>query len=61
VGGLKPGKYIVLVFAQKISATETENYCWIAKRQLDGHPSQSLVLSEKNATTPKSVDILVIE
>jgi hypothetical protein len=51
----------VLVFAQKISATETENYCWIAKRQLDGHPSQSLVLSEKNATTPKSVDILVIE
>ena len=61
VSGLKPGKYIVLVFAQKISATETENYCWIAKRELDGHPAQSLVLSEKNATTPKSVDILVIE
>jgi len=61
VSGLKPGKYIIIAFAQKTGSGEPENYFWVARRQLDEHPSQSLVLSEKNATTPKSVDFIVIE
>jgi hypothetical protein len=61
VPGLQPGKYIVIAFAQKTGSGEPENYFWVARRQLDEHPSQSLVLSEKNATTPKSVDFIVIE
>jgi len=61
IGGLQPGNYYVVVFAQKAGAGEPESYFWIAKRQLDGHPSQSLVLSEKNATTPKNKDFILIE
>jgi hypothetical protein len=61
VPGLQPGKYIVIAFAQKTGSGEPENYFWVARRQLDEHPSQSLILSEKNATTPKSVDFIVIE
>jgi hypothetical protein len=61
IGGLQPGNYIVIVFAQKNGAAEPEDYVWVAKRHLDIHPSQSLVLSEKNATTAKSTDFKVIE
>jgi hypothetical protein len=61
ISGLQPGDYIVIVFAQKNGAAEPENYFWVAKRRLDIHPSQSLVLSEKNATTSKSADFTVIE
>ena len=61
IGGLQPGDYIVIVFAQKNGAAEPEDYFWVAKRHLDIHPSQSLVLSEKNATTAKSTDFKIIE
>lgn len=61
VSGLQPGKYIVIIFAQKTGSGEPEKYFWVARRQLDEHPSQSLVLSEKNATTSKSVDFSAIE
>lgn len=61
IGGLQPGHYIVIVFAQKKGGAEPEDYFWVAKRHLDIHPSQSLVLSEKNATTSKSADFTVIE
>lgn len=61
ISGLKPGDYIVIVFAQKNGSAEPESYFWVAKRHLDIHPSQSLVLSEKNATTSKSIDFVVIE
>lgn len=61
IGRLQPGNYIVIVFAQKNGAAEPEDYVWVAKRHLDIHPSQSLVLSEKNATTTKSTDFKVIE
>jgi hypothetical protein len=61
VGGLQPGDYIVIVSAQKNGSAEPESYFWVAKRRLDIHPSQSLVLSEKNATTAKSLDFLIIE
>jgi len=61
LSGIQPGKYIVIVFAQKIGQGEPVNYFWVARRDLDEHPSQSLVLSEKNATTPQSVDFIVIQ
>ncbi|MEI8292744.1 MAG: DUF4339 domain-containing protein [bacterium] len=61
ISGMKPGKYVVIVFAQKTGSGEPENYFWVARRQVDEHPSQALVLSEKNATTPKSSDFLVID
>jgi hypothetical protein len=61
ISGLQPGDYIVIVFAQKNGAAEPEDYFWVAKRHLDIHPSQSLVLSEKNATTAKSTDFKIIE
>jgi len=61
IGDLQPGNYYLIVFAQKTGAAEPEDYFWVAKRQLDGHPSESLVLSEKNATTTKSRDFILIE
>ena len=61
VSGIQPGKYIIIVFAQKTGQGEPENYFWVARRELDEHPSQSLVFSEKNATTPKSVDFIIIK
>ena len=61
VHGIQPGKYIVIAFAQKTGSGEPENYFWVARRELDEHPSQSLVFSEKNATTPKSVDFIIIK
>jgi hypothetical protein len=61
VSGIQPGKYIIIVFAQKTGQGEPENYFWVASRELDEHPSQSLVFSEKNATTPKSVDFIIIK
>lgn len=61
VGGIQPGKYIIIAFAQKTGQGEPENYFWVARRELDEHPSQSLVLSEKNATTAKSVDFIIIK
>jgi hypothetical protein len=61
VSGIHPGKYIIIVFAQKTGQGEPENYFWVARRELDEHPSQSLVFSEKNATTPKSVDFIIIK
>ena len=61
VSGIQPGKYIIIVFAQKTGQAEPENYFWVASRELDEHPSQSLIFSEKNATTPKSVDFIIIK
>lgn len=61
IGPLQPGTYYAIVFAQKVVSGRPESYFWVAKRQIDEHPSQSLVLSEKNATTAKSVDFVVIE
>ena len=61
VSGLQPGKYIIIAFAQKTGKSQPENYFWVARREVDEHPSQSLVFSEKNANTPKSVDFIVIE
>jgi hypothetical protein len=61
LSGLQPGKYIIIVFAQKTGQGQPENYFWVARRELDEHPSQSLVFSEKNATTPKSVDFIIIK
>lgn len=61
VTGIQPGKYIIIAFAQKTGQGEPENYFWVARRELDEHPSQSLVLSEKNATTAKSVDFIIIK
>jgi len=61
VSGIQPGKYIIIVFAQKTGQGEPENYFWVARRELDELPSQSLVFSEKNATTPKSVDFIIIK
>lgn len=61
VSGIQPGKYIIIAFAQKTGQGEPVNYFWVARRELDEHPSQSLVLSEKNATTPKSVDFIIIK
>ncbi len=61
VSGLQPGKYIIIAFAQKTGKSQPENYFWVARRELDEHPSQSLVFSEKNANSPKSVDFIVIE
>jgi hypothetical protein len=60
VSGLQPGKYIIIAFAQKTGQGQPANYFWVARRELDEHPSQSLVLSEKNANTPKSVDFIII-
>ena len=61
LSGIQPGKYIIIVFAQKTGQGQPENYFWVARRELDEHPSQSLVFSEKNATTPKSVDFIIIK
>lgn len=61
ISPLQTGTYYVIVFAQKAGSTEPESYFWVAKRQVDDHPSQSLILSEKNATTVKSVDLKIIE
>ncbi len=61
VSGIQPGKYIIIAFAQKTGQGEPVNYFWVARRELDKHPSQSLVLSEKNATTPNSVDFILIK
>jgi hypothetical protein len=61
ISGLKPGKYIIIAFGQKAGQGQPEKYIWVARREIDEHPSQSLVFSEKNANTPKSVDFIVIE
>ena len=61
LSGIQPGKYFIIVFAQKTGQGQPENYFWVARRELDENPSQSLVFSEKNATTPKSVDFIIIK
>ena len=61
VSGIQPGKYIIIVFAKRYGQGQPETYFWVASRELDEHPSQSLVFSKKNATTPKSVDFLIIK